>query len=224
MEGTVVVRAIISRSGSIESAQALSGPTMLQQAALEAVERARYRPFLLNGQPTEGRYDGDDNFPLGELKKEVCKDLLNSLLAAAPPADTPHPSTLAVRPSTAARAARPCAEAPSRSSRWFLRWGKCSTGWTSRSRGISSRPCLQFLRPDPHRPRQHEAVGPKVQRVPQVYDEGPRLPFARGIVEHGQQLVRLQPQPRAVPAKTTAQRTIRNTTTPTTISSSSGTA
>jgi protein TonB len=26
---------------------------MLQAAALDAVRRARYRPFLLNGQPTE---------------------------------------------------------------------------------------------------------------------------------------------------------------------------
>lgn len=52
-EGTVVVDAVISRTGSIESAHVLSGPPMLQPAALDAVRRARYRPFLLNGQPTE---------------------------------------------------------------------------------------------------------------------------------------------------------------------------
>ncbi|HEX4156163.1 MAG TPA: energy transducer TonB [Acidobacteriaceae bacterium] len=52
-EGAVVIDAIISRSGSIESAHVLSGPTLLRQAALNAVRHARYRPFLLNGQPTE---------------------------------------------------------------------------------------------------------------------------------------------------------------------------
>ena len=52
-EGTVIVRAIISRTGQIERAQVVSGPAMLQSAALAAVEQARYRPYLLNGQPTE---------------------------------------------------------------------------------------------------------------------------------------------------------------------------
>lgn len=52
-EGTVVIRAIISKDGRIESANAVSGPTMLQGAALEAVRSARYRPFRLNGEPTE---------------------------------------------------------------------------------------------------------------------------------------------------------------------------
>jgi protein TonB len=51
-EGTVTIEATISRSGAIESAHALSGPPILQQAALDAVRHARYRPYLLNGQPT----------------------------------------------------------------------------------------------------------------------------------------------------------------------------
>jgi protein TonB len=49
----VVVDAVISRTGTIESARVLSGPPILQQPALEAVRQARYRPFLLNGQPTD---------------------------------------------------------------------------------------------------------------------------------------------------------------------------
>lgn len=52
-EGTVVIDATISRTGSIESAHVLSGSPMLGAAALDAVRQARYRPFLLNGQPTE---------------------------------------------------------------------------------------------------------------------------------------------------------------------------
>ncbi len=53
IEGTVKVEAIISKSGHIESARAVSGPEMLRQAALDAIRNARYRPFLLNGSPTE---------------------------------------------------------------------------------------------------------------------------------------------------------------------------
>ena len=52
-EGTVVVQAIIAKSGKIESARVVSGPAALQAAALQAVREARYRPFLLNGLPTE---------------------------------------------------------------------------------------------------------------------------------------------------------------------------
>lgn len=51
--GAVVINAIISRTGAIESAHVLSGPPVLQPAALDAVRQARYRPFLLNGQPTD---------------------------------------------------------------------------------------------------------------------------------------------------------------------------
>ncbi len=52
-QGSVVVQAVISRYGRVESAHVLSGPVMLQAAALEAVRGARYRPYLLNNQPTE---------------------------------------------------------------------------------------------------------------------------------------------------------------------------
>jgi protein TonB len=64
-QGTVVIEAIISRSGSIESAHVLSGPAMLQPAALAAVRQARYRPFLLNGQPTEVQTTITINFTMG---------------------------------------------------------------------------------------------------------------------------------------------------------------
>lgn len=53
VEGTVVVEAIISRSGTIESLHVVSGPPMLQQAAIDAIRAARYQPFQLNGSPTE---------------------------------------------------------------------------------------------------------------------------------------------------------------------------
>ncbi len=51
--GSVVLHAIISKSGSIESLTVVSGSPMLQDAALEAVKTWRYKPYLLNGDPTE---------------------------------------------------------------------------------------------------------------------------------------------------------------------------
>jgi protein TonB len=53
VQGTVVLEAVISRAGRIESLHAVSGPAMLRGAALDAVSAARYKPYLLNGEPTE---------------------------------------------------------------------------------------------------------------------------------------------------------------------------
>ncbi len=53
VEGAVVVEALISKTGAIESLHVISGPAMLQGAAIEAIRAARYQPFRLNGEPTE---------------------------------------------------------------------------------------------------------------------------------------------------------------------------
>jgi protein TonB len=52
-EGTVVLQATISKSGTIENLRVLSGPPLLRQAAMDAVATWRYRPYLLNDQPVE---------------------------------------------------------------------------------------------------------------------------------------------------------------------------
>jgi protein TonB len=51
--GTVTLAAIISKTGAIENLRVISGPAVLQQAALDAVRTWRYRPYLLDGQPVE---------------------------------------------------------------------------------------------------------------------------------------------------------------------------
>jgi protein TonB len=53
LEGTVVLEAVISKAGRIESLHVVSGPDMLRRAALDAVAVARYRPYLLSGEPTD---------------------------------------------------------------------------------------------------------------------------------------------------------------------------
>jgi protein TonB len=51
--GTVVLHALISKTGAIENLTAVSGPDMLKSAAIDAVRQWRYKPYLLNGDPTE---------------------------------------------------------------------------------------------------------------------------------------------------------------------------
>jgi protein TonB len=65
VQGTVIVEAIISRTGTIESLHAVSGPQMLQAAALDAIREARYQPYRLNGVPTEVETKITVNFRLG---------------------------------------------------------------------------------------------------------------------------------------------------------------
>jgi periplasmic protein TonB len=52
-QGTVILQAMISRTGAIENVHVVSGPVMLQQAAMDAVRTWQYRPYLLNGAPIE---------------------------------------------------------------------------------------------------------------------------------------------------------------------------
>jgi protein TonB len=65
IEGVVIVAAIITKSGQIESAHAISGPEMLRSAAIDAIRNARYSPYLLNGSPTDVETTITVNFRLG---------------------------------------------------------------------------------------------------------------------------------------------------------------
>jgi periplasmic protein TonB len=51
IEGTVELRAIVSRAGTIENLVVVRGHPMLVAAAVDAVRQWRYRPYLLNSEP-----------------------------------------------------------------------------------------------------------------------------------------------------------------------------
>jgi protein TonB len=51
IQGTVVLQAEISKEGTIQNLQLVSGHPMLAPAAIEAVKQWRYKPYLLNGEP-----------------------------------------------------------------------------------------------------------------------------------------------------------------------------
>ncbi len=73
VQGTVVVTATISKEGRITGLRVLSGPQMLQQAAAEAIREARYRPYLLNGQPTDVVTTISVNFRLGNQAEQLAR-------------------------------------------------------------------------------------------------------------------------------------------------------
>ena len=66
IQGVVVLQATISKSGSIENLRVISGPPMLQQAAIDAVRSWRYKPYLLNGEPVEVETTINVVFNLGQ--------------------------------------------------------------------------------------------------------------------------------------------------------------
>lgn len=65
IQGSVVLRAVINREGVIENLQAVSGPPVLEQAAIEAVKQWRYKPYLLDGEAIEVETQVIVNFSLG---------------------------------------------------------------------------------------------------------------------------------------------------------------
>jgi TonB family protein len=53
VQGAVVVRATISKDGTVKDLQYISGAPMLVVSAIEAVQQWKYKPYLLNGESTE---------------------------------------------------------------------------------------------------------------------------------------------------------------------------
>ena len=56
IEGTVVMRAIIAKNGTVESLEWSNEGKVdasLMKAAMDAVSQWRYKPLLLNGEPVE---------------------------------------------------------------------------------------------------------------------------------------------------------------------------
>ena len=65
IQGTVALRAIISKAGTIENLTVEAGHPMLVPSAIRAVRQWRYRPYVLNGEPVEVGTEITVNFILG---------------------------------------------------------------------------------------------------------------------------------------------------------------
>lgn len=91
VQGVVVLRAILSKEGDIESLEVISGPPLLRQAAMDAVQRWKYRPYVLNGVPTEVRTTINVNFTFAAPKKPDAVGGATGDSSGTTPAATPDP-------------------------------------------------------------------------------------------------------------------------------------
>jgi len=69
VQGAVILHAIISKQGTIENLVIVSGPPMLANAARDAVMRWRYKPYLLNGEPSKWRQALRSTLPSAEVSR-----------------------------------------------------------------------------------------------------------------------------------------------------------
>jgi protein TonB len=66
ISGHVILAAIIDESGHITELKVVSGPALLQSAAVQAVKQWVYKPTLLNGEPVKVSTTIDVNFTLSQ--------------------------------------------------------------------------------------------------------------------------------------------------------------
>jgi len=65
IQGAVILAAVISKDGTMEHVQLISGHPMLVQSAIAAVSQWRYKPYILNGEAIEVDTQITVNFILG---------------------------------------------------------------------------------------------------------------------------------------------------------------
>ena len=70
VQGTVVLHALISKTGDVQDLQVVSGPPMLTAAAMDAVRRWKYQPYLLSGMPVTIETTINVNFTFGSSIKQ----------------------------------------------------------------------------------------------------------------------------------------------------------
>lgn len=64
IQGTVMLREVINKSGDVQSVQLISGHPMLAPAAIAAVKQWKYSPYLLNGEAVEVETTVQVNFTM----------------------------------------------------------------------------------------------------------------------------------------------------------------
>lgn len=66
IQGTVVLKIIINKSGDVGNIQLFSGHPLLAPSAIEAVKQWKYQPYLVDGMPVEVETRVQINFKLGK--------------------------------------------------------------------------------------------------------------------------------------------------------------
>ena len=66
ISGAVIMAATISKEGRVDRLEVVSGPEELRASAMDAVREWRYKPYLLNGEPTEVETKITVNYHVGK--------------------------------------------------------------------------------------------------------------------------------------------------------------
>jgi len=66
VQGTVSFEVAIAKDGTVQNIHLISGPPLLVQAAMQAVQQFVYKPTLLNGNPIEVITTVDEHFKLSQ--------------------------------------------------------------------------------------------------------------------------------------------------------------
>jgi protein TonB len=66
VQGTVSFEVTIAKDGTVQNIHLISGPPLLVQAAMQAVQQFVYKPTLLNGNPIEVITTVDEHFTLSQ--------------------------------------------------------------------------------------------------------------------------------------------------------------
>jgi protein TonB len=66
VQGTVSFEVTIAKDGTVQNIHLISGPPLLVQAAMQAVQQFVYKPTLLNGNPIEVITTIDEHFTLSQ--------------------------------------------------------------------------------------------------------------------------------------------------------------
>jgi protein TonB len=64
VQGDVVLRVLIDTNGDVKEVALLSGHPVLARAALDAVKKWKYKPYMLNGHPVDAETQVTVNFEI----------------------------------------------------------------------------------------------------------------------------------------------------------------
>jgi TonB family protein len=84
IQGTVILKARINRSGEVTSVQLVRGHPMLAPAAIEAVKQWKYESYMLNGEPVEVETNVAVNFTLSDKPPAPGGDVPDASKAGEP--------------------------------------------------------------------------------------------------------------------------------------------
>jgi TonB family protein len=99
LEGRVIVKAVISETGDVDSVEVVTGNAVLAAAALDAVKQWKFKPFIKGGKPIRisVKLPCDFTAPIGSLEDQPAVPAANDAPDAGTLTEAPMPGTPALQ-------------------------------------------------------------------------------------------------------------------------------